>query len=247
MSVQVRTPSRRLVVAGPPFLEGADVEAVQRALGVDADGEYGPVTAAAVRNWKFRSGYPARAIDDQLGIAGQRLLLGLTTPAPLFVQRAAQRTSGAPAIDAFIEGRTWLVSDPEYAPVSPFEGRGSVFVACGRRHHVDPRFLVAIATQEGRLGTYLPTARIFNTFGLGPGQHFADWNANVDAAAANLARPGGFYRGAHTIRAIGAIWAPSGAANDPHGLNNSWVKAVTGFYAVLGGRKSVDALVKSAP
>jgi hypothetical protein len=247
MSVQVRTPSRRLVVAGPPFLEGADVEAVQRALGVDADGEYGPVSAAAVRNWKFRSGYPARAIDDQLGIAGQRLLLGLTTPAPLFVQRAAQRTSGAPAIDAFIAGRTWLVSDPEYAPVSPFEGLGSVFVACGRRHHVDPRFLVAIATQEGRLGTYLPTARIFNTFGLGPGQRFADWNANVDAAAANLARPGGFYTGAHTIRAIGAIWAPSGAANDPHGLNNSWVKAVTGFYAVLGGRKSVDALVKSAP
>jgi hypothetical protein len=247
MSVQVRTPSRRLVVSGPPFLEGADVEEVQRALGVDADGEYGSITAAAVRNWKFRTGYPARAIDDQLGIAGQRLLLGLTHPSPLFVRRAAQRTTGAPAIDAFIAGRSWLVSGPDYAPVSPFEGLGSVFVECGRRHHVDPRFLAAIATQEGRLGTYRPTARIFNTFGLGPGLRYADWNANVEAAAANLARPGGFYAGAHTIRTIGAIWAPSGAANDPHGLNNSWVKAVTGFYAVLGGRRSVDALVKSAP
>jgi hypothetical protein len=247
MSVQVRTPSRRLVVAGPPFLEGADVEAVQRALGVDADGEYGPITAAAVRNWKFRTGYPTRAIDDQLGIAGQRLLLGLSQPSPLFVKRSAQRTSGAPAIDAFIAGGSWLVAGTDYARRSPLEGLGTVFVECGRRHHVDPRFLVAIATQEGRLGTYRPTAKIFNTFGLGPGRRFPAWDANIEEAAANLARTGGFYTGANTVRAIGAIWAPSGAANDPHGLNNSWVKAVTGFYATLGGRRSVDALVKSAP
>ena len=246
MSVELRTPGRRLVVSGPPYLEGADVEAVQRALDVAVDGQYGPVTAAAVRNWKFRVGYPARAIDDQLGIAGQRLLLGQSRPAPLFTRRAAERTSGAPAIDAFITGRMWLVSGPDYAPASPLERFGSVFVECGRRHHVDPRFLVAIATQEGRLGTYRPTAKIFNTFGLGPGERFPGWAENVEAAAANLARPGGFYSDAHTIRAIGAIWAPSGAANDPLGLNNSWVKGVAGFYGALGGRKSVDALVKSA-
>jgi hypothetical protein len=35
------------------------------------------------------------------------------------------------------------------------------------------RFLVAIATQEGRLGTYKPTAAFFNTFGIGPNQSFA--------------------------------------------------------------------------
>jgi hypothetical protein len=244
---EVKAPNRRLVLIGAPFMEGADVEAVQRALGVDADRKYGPLTAAAVRAWKFRSGYPARAIDDQLGVTGQRVLLGLSQPPRLFAKRAEQRTSGAPAIDAFIVGRSWLLTGTDYARVSPLEGLGPIFVAAGRRQHVDPRFLVAIATQEGRLGTYLPTAKIFNTFGLGPGRGYESWEANVEAAAANLARPGGHYTEAHTIRAIGNIWAPAGADNDPDGLNNSWVKAVTRFYATLGGSHSVDALVKSAP
>ena len=103
--------------------------------------------------------------------------------------------------------------------------------------------------QEGRLGTYIPTAKIFNTFGIGPNTPFPSWEANIEAAATNLARPApnGHYIGAHTIRAIGSIWAPSGAANDPNGLNNEWVKDVTMFYSRLGGRKSIDALVKSAP
>jgi hypothetical protein len=35
-----------------PYLSGPDVEAVQRALGVIVDGEYGPITAAAAADWK---------------------------------------------------------------------------------------------------------------------------------------------------------------------------------------------------
>jgi hypothetical protein len=253
MAIQVTTPSRRLAVMGPPFMEGPDVEAVQLTLGVDPDKQYGPDTGGAVRNWKFRAGYPARAIDDQLGVAGQRMLLGLDPLPPTFAKRAEERTSGGSALDVFIVGKTWLLTGPKYAPISPLEGKGAAFVDSGRRHHVDPRFLVAIAIQEGRLGTYLPTAKIFNTFGIGPNTPFESWEANIEAAATNLARPpgaaphGGHYSGANTIRAIGQIWAPSGAANDPQGLNNSWVKDVTMFYARLGGRKSIDALVKSAP
>jgi hypothetical protein len=249
MAVQVQTPSRRLAVIGPPFMQGPDVESVQRVLGVDVDGQYGPDTGGAVRNWKFRTGYPPRALDDQLGVPGQRMLLGLDPTPPAFAKRAAERTSGAGAIDSFIVGRSWLIPGPKYASASPLEGLGAAFVDSGRRHHVDPRFLVAIAVQEGRLGTYIPTAKIFNTFGIGPNTPFPSWEANIEAAATNLARPApnGHYIGAHTIRAIGSIWAPSGAANDPNGLNNEWVKDVTLFYSRLGGRKSIDALVKSAP
>jgi hypothetical protein len=249
MAIQVNTPGRRLAVTGPPFMAGTDIAAVQQALGVDADSQYGPDTGAAVRNWKFQAGYPTRAIDDQLGVAGQRMLLGLDPTPPAFMKRAEERTSGGAALDAFIIGRSWLIAGPEYAPASPLEGMGGAFVDSGRRHHVDPRFLVAVAVQEGRLGTYKPTAKIFNTFGIGPNTPFESWEANIEAAATNLARPApkGNYIGSHTIRAIGVIWAPSGAANDPHGLNNSWVKDVTAFYARLGGRKSIDALVKSAP
>jgi hypothetical protein len=253
MAVQETLPSRRLVVVGPPFMEGPDVEAVQLALGVDPDKRYGSDTAGAVRNWKFHAGYPQRALDGDLGVAGQRMLLGLDSAPPAFAKRAEERTSGADALDAFIAGRSWLIASPRYASVSPLEGKGTAFVDSGRRHHVDPRFLVAIATQEGRLGTYKPTAKFFNTFGIGPNTPFESWEANIEAAATNLARPpgppphGGHYVGANAIRAIGNIWAPVHAKNDPHGLNNSWVKDVTIFYAKLGGQNSGDALVKSAP
>jgi hypothetical protein len=247
MAVPVSAPNRRLKVVGPPFIKGADVEAVQRVLGVDPDQEYGPDTRDAVRNWKFRAGYPAHALDGELGISGQRRLLGLE-PLPVpFLRRAEERTSGAAALDAFIFGRSWHIATPKYADVSPLEGFGSIFAGAGRRRHVDPRFLVAVATQEGRLGTYKPTAKIFNTFGLGPGRKFESWAANIEEAARLLARPGGSYVGAHTIRTIGNIWAPPNAENDPHGLNNSWVKDVSMFYGRLGGRNSGDAVVKSAP
>lgn len=247
MAVQVSAPSRRLVLVGPPFMDGTDVEAVQLVLHVDRDHRYGPNTRDAVRNWKFRAGYPAHAIDGELGISGQRRLLGLDPLPAAFQKRSEERTSGATALDAFIVGRSWQITSPKYAAVSPLEGFGATFVDSGGRHHVDPRFLVAVATQEGRLGTYKPTATFFNTFGLGPNRHFDSWAANVEEAARILARPGGSYVAAHTIRAIGNIWAPPNAKNDPHGLNNSWVKDVSIFYARLGGRNSGDALVKSAP
>jgi hypothetical protein len=253
MAVQVSVPNRRLVVVGPPYMEGPDVEAVQLALHIDPDKRYGPNTRDAARNWKFRTGYPTGSLDGDLGVAGQRMLLGLDPIPPAFAKRAAERTSGADALDAFIAGRSWLITSPHYASVSPLVGKGGAFVDSGRRHHVDPRFLVAIATQEGRLGTYKPTATFFNTFGIGPNTPFESWEANIEAAATNLARPpgppahGGHYVGANTIRAIGNIWAPVHAKNDPQGLNNSWVKNVTLFYGKLGGQNSPDALVKSAP
>jgi hypothetical protein len=253
VAVQETLLTRRLVVVGPPFMEGPDVEAVQLALGVDPDKRYGNDTAGAVRRWKFHAGYPTRAIDGDLGVAGQRMLLGLDPIPPGFAKRAEERTSGADALDAFIAGRSWLLSGPKYAKVSPLEGLGTAFVDSGRRHHVDPRFLVAIAVQEARLGTYKPTAAIFNTFGLGPGLVFPSWEANIEQAASNLARRpdarphAGNYGGANTIRTIGNIWAPLKAENDPLGQNNSWIKGVTTFYARLGGQNSADALVKSAP
>jgi peptidoglycan hydrolase-like protein with peptidoglycan-binding domain len=81
--------------AGP---EGGSVVALQRALGVSADGVYGPRTAAAVRAFQRRHGL---AVD---GVAGSATLraLGLTTaPAPSSgtggggsLQRIAQCESG---------------------------------------------------------------------------------------------------------------------------------------------------------
>src|SRR6187200_1933269 len=49
--------SPRTLTLTSPYMTGADIVKAQRALGVPDDGEYGPVTASAVSDWKRRSGY----------------------------------------------------------------------------------------------------------------------------------------------------------------------------------------------
>ena len=44
------------------------------------------------------------------------------------------------------------------------------------------------------------------------------------------------YKGGHsTIRSLGSVYAPVGAANDPTGLNNHWGNNVTKIVNDLGG------------
>ncbi len=74
-----------------PHMSGPDVAEAQRALGVPADGEYGPVTASAVAEWKRRVGYPDGKINNILGPAGFRLLLGLAKPPADFKSRHEAR------------------------------------------------------------------------------------------------------------------------------------------------------------
>jgi hypothetical protein len=74
-----------------PFMVGADVAEVQRALGVPADGLYGPVTASAIASWKRESGYPEYAIDNAIGPTGIRRLLGEEPLPPAFQRRARAR------------------------------------------------------------------------------------------------------------------------------------------------------------
>jgi hypothetical protein len=151
-------------------------------------------------------------------------------------------------IDHFIDEGTWKIrGDARYSDSCPLEGFGETFVRAGRKHGVDPRFLVAIATHENRLGTYKAIQSRHNTFGLGPGRSYKSWEANIEAAARNLSRANGFYVGKNTIKSIGSTWAPVGAGNDPEDLNQSWIGSVTQFYAKLGGRRNQDAVVKTKP
>lgn len=121
---------------------------------------------------------------------------------------------------------------------SPLAGLGSTFVSEGRRWGVDPRLLVAISGAETSFATYKPSQTIHNPFGLGPGRDYPTWAHAISAAASNLAGPG--YRGAGrlTIPAIQLRWAPLGAANDPTGLNSTWTRNVSRYYAELGGDPS---------
>ncbi|MDQ3870316.1 MAG: glucosaminidase domain-containing protein [Chloroflexota bacterium] len=228
---------------------------MQRKLGLKGDavdGVFGPDTALRVEEWKWRVGYPKDGINSTLGLTGLGLLFGEIEFPEDFRRRAEERAraeakDGA-AIDRFIRRGEWRITgNPQYSAHSPLAGLGRVFVRVGRRYGVDPRFLVAIAAHEGRLGTYKPIQRKHNTFGLGPGRSFPSWEANIEAAARNLARPRGFYAGKNTIRKIGLTWAPLGAGNDPDDLNRHWVSSVTRFYGQLGGDEDCDAVVKTRP
>jgi hypothetical protein len=231
-------------------MTGDDVAEVREALGFAARGSYDEATAAAVEAWKWQVGYPEHQVNGVLAAKGQAWLLGRKPLPPDYEQRAAQRVRDAELgaqIDRFISEATWRIRSVRYTARSPLEGFGATFVRAGRKYGVDPLFLVAIATHENRLGTFKAIQAKHNTFGLGPGRSYPSWEANIEAAARNLSRPGGFYVGKNTIRSIGLTWAPIGAGNDPADLNQHWVGSVARFYGQLGGRDDHDAVVKTQP
>ncbi len=245
---------RRQLALEEPHLIGEDIKEVQRKLGLKGDavdGVFGLDTALRVEEWKWRVGYPTDRITSTLGLTGLGLLFGETEFPEDFRRRAKERAraeaKAVAPINRFIRQGEWRISGPQYSARSPLAGLGRAFVRVGRRYGVDPRFLVAVATHEGRLGTYKPIQRKHNTFGLGPGRSYPSWEANIEAAARTLARPGGFYAGKNTIRKIGLTWAPVGADNDPDDLNRHWVGSVTRFYGRLVGAQDFDAVVKSRP
>lgn len=121
---------------------------------------------------------------------------------------------------------------------SPLTGQGATFVAASRTVGLDPRLLVAVAGAETAFGTYGPSQRINNPFGMGPGIHYASWADAIRGAARNLG--GSLYLGDGrvTIPAIHQRWAPIGASNDPGGLNGGWSTNVGHYYRELGGDPS---------
>ncbi len=66
-------PQPRTLRLASPYLHGPDVAEVQRMLGVEADGAFGPLTAAAVAAWKRARGN--RTPPHELTPAGRRWLL----------------------------------------------------------------------------------------------------------------------------------------------------------------------------
>lgn len=66
-------------------------------------------------------------------------------------------------------------------------------------------------------------------------QSFNSLEKGIDAYVSNLKR--NYYdMGLDTIEEIQQKYAPIGAANDPNGLNNYWVKGVSNYYYSLAGK-----------
>ncbi len=94
---EVATGSRTLRLITPNMV-GTDIAEIQRALGVGDDGEYGPITAGAVADWKRRVGYPQNQITNEIGPKGIRWLLGREPLPAGFETRARKRREDGSAM-----------------------------------------------------------------------------------------------------------------------------------------------------
>ena len=128
---------RRQLSLKEPNLEGDDVAEVQRALGLTGDavdGVFGPQTALAVMEWKWRVGFPLNRINSTLGLPGLGLLFGELSFPSDFRARARER-----------EGQPFLPrNDGVVLPLPPPVPRFSEFAlvepegapdSAGVRHH----------------------------------------------------------------------------------------------------------------
>jgi murein DD-endopeptidase MepM/ murein hydrolase activator NlpD len=127
---------RRQLALMDPYLAGDDIKDVQRALGFKGkavDGHFGPDTAGAVEEWKWRVGYPKRQINNRLGLLGLAWLFG-EQPLPGHFARNAKVRKGKPY--ASVNGIVRPLSSPpgfrsEFALV---DGEGAPDRK-GVRHH----------------------------------------------------------------------------------------------------------------
>lgn len=94
MPTNAALPHRVLTVKQAP--KGPDVKAIQKAVGVEADGEYGPVTAGAAKERARRKGVKASTLRHGLTIGSQRLILGLDKPSKAQAARGKRYTTRRP-------------------------------------------------------------------------------------------------------------------------------------------------------
>ncbi|CUB08767.1 Murein DD-endopeptidase MepM [Bacillus cereus] len=123
-----------------------------------------------------------------------------------------------------------------------FTGKAQAFLNAGTQNQIDPVLLAAIARLETGNGTSNAVKNYNNPGGLmDPSSSqmkgfmkFATLDEGINAMARNLYK-NYIGMGITTIEAIGAKYAPPGAANDPHGTNGLWPVLVKKFVAQMGG------------
>jgi hypothetical protein len=117
-------------------------------------------------------------------------------------------------------------------------GQEQAFIDAGKKYGVDPKLLMAISLFETTGGTSHMIRSMNNVAGItNPGgktyRSFGSIPESIDYMASNLKR-NYIDQGLTTIPAIGAKYAPVGAANDPNKTNAQWPGAVTKIYSQLG-------------
>lgn len=145
--------------------------------------------------------------------------------------RVAPRTGPVKPPPARPGSETSMLPKP-LAPLAP------AFQEAGKKHGIDPRLLMAISMHETANGTSSAYRNKKNAMGVSDSKGpvgFDDPAASVEQMARVLTSPKGPYKNARTLAEIGKVYAPSGAGNDPRGLNSHWVSGVSKYLRQLGG------------
>ena len=125
------TVARTLDLANP-LLTGPDVAALQRLLASyhpgPVDGEYGPLTAAAVERAKWTLGYPRRRCDSSANARFVARLEGARLPARFLARQEARRAEAAQALGLraqIVANAQWgIANEPliHYEQLRPIDG-----------------------------------------------------------------------------------------------------------------------------
>jgi hypothetical protein len=117
---------------------------------------------------------------------------------------------------------------------TPLAGQYDTVVAEARKNGVSPALVAGIMAHETGKGTSAMLRERLNPAGLMDpktnmmkGQTFGTIQEGIGAAARTIAK--NYQRGGGTIEGMAGIYAPSGAANDPRGLNKGWSAGVSKF------------------
>ncbi|CAM3758665.1 C40 family peptidase [Bacillus inaquosorum] len=118
-----------------------------------------------------------------------------------------------------------------------FNGHQDFFVEVAEKEGIDPVLFAAIALHETGYGTSRAVIEKNNPGGLmgnGGLMLFVSLEEGIEAMGRTLHNRI-IKDGKTTIKALGAVYAPVGAANDPTNLNANWVPTTEAIVKKLGG------------
>ncbi len=131
MATTTTTEVRALHLANP-LLMGPDVKALQRLLAPfkpgPADGQYGPLTAAAVERAKWELGYPQRRCDEIADAKLVAYLEGTPVPAAFAARQEVRREQAAATLTLrhqIVANARWgIANEPQihYEQLRPIDG-----------------------------------------------------------------------------------------------------------------------------
>ena len=122
-----------------------------------------------------------------------------------------------------------------------FTDKGQIFIEVAEKYGVDPVLMAAVAFHETGSGTSAAVMLKNNPGGLmdpATGSRFLYSFTTIEEGIEAMGKTLHnriIKDGLITISDLGSAYAPIGADNDPTGLNNHWVPAVTKFVAQFGG------------